>query len=417
MRKSLRLSFLLAGIALITTIAQSQADRFVYAITDIQSNGVNWNYLRKLDLQTGVFSQVLLNGIDVNQVAYDAVSKKEIQDYATASKYGFSTRPAFNSGVAAIAFDKKNNRLYYTPMFIDQLRYIDLKTMKVYYVTDKAFSGMTDRATDQSNIFTRMTIASDGYGYALSNDGKHLVRFSTGKKLSIENLGTLVDAPENKSASIHNACSSYGGDMIADNEGNLYIITARNNVYKVHIETKVATHLGTVRGLPANYTINGAAVDDNNKILVSSATSSETWFIVDHSTLEATAYRPAHEIWRSSDLANSNVLNTKKSSTAPQEIVARVAPSDLGSNKIQIYPNPVVNNQFTITFSELETGTYTMRISDVTGRNVMLRNIVINSEMQTETVRLDPASAKGVYLVTLNDRNNQAILVKKLMVQ
>jgi hypothetical protein len=417
MRKSLRLSSLLAGFALITIAAQSQADRFVYAITDIQTHGVNWNYLRKLDLQTGMFSQVLLNGIDVNQVAYDAASKKEIQDYPQASRYGFSTRPAFNSGVAAIAFDKKNNRLYYTPMFIDQLRYIDLKTMKVFYVTDKAFSGTADRASDQSNIFTRMTVAPDGYGYALSNDGKQLVRFSTGKKFSIENLGTLVDAPENKSASIHNACSSYGGDMIADNDGNLYVFTARNHVYKVHIETKVATYLGAVQGLPANYTINGAAVTEKNQILVSSATCNEAWHLVDANTLEAAPYQPAQDIWRSSDLANGNVLNTKKSSTPPQEIVSRTVPSGWGSNKIQIYPNPVVNNQFTITFSDLETGTYTMRISDVTGRQVILRNVVISSDMQTETVQLDPSSARGVYLVTLNDRNNQTLLVKKLIVQ
>ena len=89
-----------------------------------------------------------------------------------------------------------------------------------------------------------MTIADDGNGYALTNDGAHLIRFTTGKKLVITDLGMLADAPESKGVSIHSSCSSFGGDMIADNEGNLYVFSARNSVFKINIETKVATHLG-----------------------------------------------------------------------------------------------------------------------------------------------------------------------------
>ena len=42
--------------------------------------------------------------------------------------------------------------------------------------------------------------------------------------------------------------------MIADNDGNLYVFSARNYVFKVNIETRVATYLGTIKGLPANFT-------------------------------------------------------------------------------------------------------------------------------------------------------------------
>src|SRR5436189_2828650 len=103
----------------------------------------------------------------------------------------------FSTGVAAMAYDKKNNRLYFTPMFIDQLRYVDLKTMKVFYVTDLAFTGMPQKSSDQGNVVTRMVIASDGNGYAMTNDGAHLIRFTTGKKLAIADLGALVDDPSN----------------------------------------------------------------------------------------------------------------------------------------------------------------------------------------------------------------------------
>jgi hypothetical protein len=70
MRKNLRSLSLLLGTSLLTTLAFSQTDRFAYAITDIQKDGSNWSYLRKFDLRTSEYSQVLLNGIDDGQVAY-----------------------------------------------------------------------------------------------------------------------------------------------------------------------------------------------------------------------------------------------------------------------------------------------------------------------------------------------------------
>ena len=53
-------------------LASSQTDRFAYAITDINKEGANWSFLRKLDLKTGAFSDVLLNGNDASSLAYDA---------------------------------------------------------------------------------------------------------------------------------------------------------------------------------------------------------------------------------------------------------------------------------------------------------------------------------------------------------
>jgi hypothetical protein len=148
-------------------------------------------------------------------------------------RFGNLANAAFGTGVAALAYDRKHGRLYYTPMLIDDLRYIDLKTMNVYYV-GTGFAGEKVKAADQSNIITRMVIAEDGNGYALTNDGRHLIRFSTGKKLNITDLGSVVDAAENNTVSIHNSCSSFGGDMIADNDGNLFVFSARNNVFRIN---------------------------------------------------------------------------------------------------------------------------------------------------------------------------------------
>src|SRR5258708_31025307 len=168
MRKNLRYSTLTLGAALLIGSFTQAQDRFAYAITDVTQNTAAWTVLRKLNLQTGIYTDALLNGVDAKQVAYDAVSKKQI-DANTDARYANYSPIPFSTGVAAIAYDKKNNRLYYTPMFIDQLRYIDLKTMKLYYVTDQSFTGVANTHNDEANVVTRMAITPDGYGYAITN--------------------------------------------------------------------------------------------------------------------------------------------------------------------------------------------------------------------------------------------------------
>lgn len=418
MRKSLRFSSLLLGTVLLTTLAQSQSDRFAYAITDVQKDGATWSYLRKLDFRSGQFTDVILNGTDAKQLAFDATSKKELTSFNSETYRGFNLQPAFSSGVAAMAYDRKNNRLWYTPMFIDQLRYIDLRTMKVYYLATQDFTGMTKKSADQGNIITRMTIGDDGNGYAMTNDGAHLIRFSTGKKIVIEDLGMLADATESKGVSVHSSCSSFGGDMIADNEGHLYVFSARNYVFKVNIETRIATFVGTIKGLPSNFTTNGAAVTTDNKIMVGSAMDFTNYYIVNPKDWTATAY-PLTGGWRSSDLANSNLLNTSKPTKPLTEMAKGITPvaEDLQTKLVQVYPNPVVNDQFMIQFSKLEAGEYTIQVTDVMGRQVLQRIVNVSGEDQTETVKLNPASAKGFYLVNILDKTSKAVFSKKLIVQ
>jgi hypothetical protein len=98
-------------------LAISQTDRFAFAITDVNKEGANWSFLRKIDLKTGAFSEVILNGTDAAPLAFDAATKKQLTEPLKDARYGITANAAFGTGVAAIALDKKNNRLYYTPMF------------------------------------------------------------------------------------------------------------------------------------------------------------------------------------------------------------------------------------------------------------------------------------------------------------
>jgi hypothetical protein len=390
----------------------AQGDRFAYAITDLTKDGVGWNALRKLDLQTGTYSEVLLNGTDARRQSFDAGSKKELKQQPDA-KWGNLLQTPFSTGVAAAAYDRKHNRLYYTPMFVDQLRYIDLKTMQVFFVTGESFSGAGDMHNDEAKIITRMVIAPDGNGYAVSNDGTLFVRFSTGKKTTIEKLGSLVDDPANNGISIHNRCSSFGGDMIADDEGNLYILTARNHVFKVNTDNKVATHLGAIQNLPANFTVNGAVVDGDGNLLVSSAVDASSYYLVSPKDWSAAAYTGLTAVYRSSDLANSNFLSTAK----PKDFNLITAPTDKFAKLISVYPNPVTTNRIAVQFNKVPAGDYILELRDMLGRSVLQRKTTVSTQNQLQVLPLSEGNAKGLYMVKVFDAGKQAVFTQKIMVQ
>lgn len=409
MRKNLRHSTLtLFIIFLVNGFIYSQ-DRFAFAITDVNQNTANWTVLRKLNLQTGVYTDALLNGVDTKLAAFDATSKKQL-DAANLSE------TAFNTGVAALAYDKKNARIYYTPMFIDQLRYIDLNTMNVYYVTDQSFGGQVNKNNDNGKVISRMVIAPDGYGYAITNDATTFVRFSTGKKLIIEQLGTLVDDPANTGISVHNGCSSWGGDVVADDAGSLYLFSASNNVFRINTGTKVATWLGPMKGLPPGFTTNGVAVMDDGNLLAGSQAFSKSWYVIDPKSWQASEFKAPNGIYLTSDLANSNYLSTHIKTTE----IATIPQPDLStSNIVQLYPNPVSisDNQFKIQFNKLKAGDYTIELTDVTGKQVMMQKVSVVNEGQIQTIHIQQNTAQGIYLVKIRDIASKSVFTQKLVVQ
>jgi hypothetical protein len=415
MRKALPFAVLSASF-FVSTILYAQNDRFAYAITDLSKDGAGWNALRKIDLQTGQYSDILLNGANDKTVVFDAASKKQLSLKPDA-KYGVMLQSPFATGVAAAAYDRKHNRLYFTPMFVDQLRFIDLRTMKVYYVGEP-FTKLGSMHNDEGKIITRMVIAPDGYGYAISNDGNAFIRFSTGKKTTtIEHLGTLVDDATNNGISIHNRCSSFGGDMISDDKGNLFILTARNNVFMVNTESKVAKYVGNITGLEQNFTVNGAVVDGDGNLLVSSAVDGNTYYVVSPAGWKATPYKAANGIFRSSDLANSNFLSANRTMKPNGDIQRLIRPEEKYAKEISVYPNPVTASVIKLQFNKVPAGNYTVELRDVLGRTVMQKKISIEAENQIQELKLNRRNANGVYMVKLFDGLNQSVFTQKLVVQ
>jgi len=340
----------------------------------------------------------------------------------------------FATSSAAMAYDKKHDRLYYTPMTLNQLRYIDLKskTPKVYFFEDEAFGTSTPGA-DVGNQITRMVFASDGDGYALSNDANHLIRFTTGKNPVITDLGALTDDPAN-TKSVHSR-GGFGGDMIADASKNLYLITASRNVFKISIESKVATFAGTIKGLPQGFSTNGAMVEAGSKVIVCSSESAVGYYRFDLTTMQAEKVSTGQSVFNASDLANGNLAFDKKKkerkekeeevATESKQVttpliadVKQEAITDLASSKtISVYPNPITDGVAKISFDNLPAGKYQLQVLDMNGKLVLSKEVTVRNKMQIEELRLPSIVGKGNYLVKVFSEANAVNTSAKLLVQ
>lgn len=383
-----KLFFRLASITMLLHLnsVKGQPDHFAYAVTAVTRVGTEWIALRKLDTRTGEFGSILLN----------------------------LSQPASGISVAAIAYDRKSNRLYYTPMSIDQLRYIDLTTMESFSVSDQYFSKAGRYDSRNAGPINRMVIAPDDYGYTITNDGDHLIRFTTNGSQVLTDLGGLLDDPQNKEMTIHSFCANSGGDMVADDAGHLYLITGSNKVFKVDIATRIATYLATISGLPQKFTTSGVAVSaDGKQLLAGSSAYSDAYFIIDPETWDATPSGTIREIYESGDLANSNVLLTK---TTPGSTLF-ISKSPENANQVRIFPNPVLDDEVSIQFNGLQPGHYTIQLADALGKKVIQQKAAITGHIQTEILHIPGYTAQGFYYIRILDERNTVVATQKLVVE
>ncbi|HRO71006.1 MAG TPA: T9SS type A sorting domain-containing protein, partial [Chitinophagaceae bacterium] len=137
----------------------------------------------------------------------------------------------------------------------------------------------------------------------------------------------------------------------------------------------------------------------------------KSMYTVDSKTWAA---RPAQSLggWRTADLANSNLLNVRKS--VP---FVRLLPSqdEVDDGRVQVYPNPITNDQFTVQFN-LEGGKYRVEVKDALGRQVTQSQAAISGKGQTRTLNLPAATTKGFYLIKVIDEHNKTVYSKKVLV-
>jgi len=395
----------LAIAALLISSSSNAQKNTAFAVTGATKGNFTWNVIREIDLSTG----------EVLRTVYDPAVNKTINYKLAAGteKGNLSLHSATGSGVAAAAFDAVHNRLYFTNMRTNELMYFDFNSKDGNVVIDNSPAFNTGDKYDEANIITRMAFASDGTGYAITNDGKSLLRFTTGQKPVITNLGSLTDGKKNGTMSIHAQPTSWGGDMVGDAYGNMYLVTYRNHVFKINLKTRVADYLGQIKGVPADFTSNGMVVNNDGDVVVSSATMIDNYYKVNMSTLEAVAIKKNEDkLFNSSDLANSNLLYQKKG-----EINSFLISEVKNNQAISLYPNPVTNKTFTVQFNKVPAGRYNMLLTDASGRNVITKALNIALPGQVEKVTLPRASAGGVYVIKLTGGNSRLFYNDKVVVQ
>lgn len=396
-----------------------------FIITASGSSPLMYNRFSVVDISTGKSIDNLFDGSTVNYSmrnngfkSYQKCEQKNNDDAAVSPLGG---------SVACLAFDAKSNRLFYVPLQKSELRYMDLKE------SDPSFTCLENQSLnllhgkdDVANQITRMAIGADGFGYALSNDGEHLVKFSTTGTPVIQDLGVLIDNPKN-SVMVRSSCTSWGGDMVAGADGNLYLVALHNHVFKINPSTRKTDYIGAIKNLPAEYTSNGASVDENGDLLVSCGSSYGKNFApiykVKMTTLEASPVNMhINNLGNISDMASSNLL-FQKPATSSNEVVsaAKITAETIDASNetsISIFPNPIRGGKFQVRTANMkEKGEYKMILLDANGKPVLEGKMNLGLKTNTNTFTFPSQYAKGVYFVQIADAFNRTIFSQQLIVE
>ncbi len=395
-----------------TTLNAQTSSNSAYAITSEKIGSFEWTEVKMIDLATGSVSKNIFENSKGRYNVFDGRSLKPITISTDTSKEkeNYYKKP-FSGLSAACAYDKKSNRLYYTPMYINQLRYIDLsaKVPAVYLFQNETLSSAVDLDAEANQV-TRMVIAADGNGYALNNDGSHLVRFTTGEFPAITELGKLENAPGNGEVSISDPNTSWGGDLVSDANGNLYLITAHNYIFKIDVNKRIATFVEKIKDLAEGFTTNGAVVSEEGKLILSSANFIIGYYSVDPNTWTASLIPSKDQVFNTSDLANENFLFRT-------QLARSAVPGLVEAEKISIYPNPVSGNLFRVNFTNKKAGKYNVQLIDIAGKMVSDNSMTVSSAGHTGEVKVDPSLSKGMYLVKVLDNEHKAVFLKKIIIE
>jgi len=202
--------------------------------------------------------------------------------------------------------------------------------------------------------------------------------------------------------------------MIADAFGKLYVISASHSVFSIDVNSRIATYMGTIQGLPVNYTTNAAAVNDEGNVVVASANMFDGYYSFKMSDLKAVKMEGSDMTYNTSDFANANLLFQKEAASLLNSKVVPVATAPVDA---KVFPNPVTNSSFNVLFDNQAEGNYTIILTDIAGRNILSKKVNITSGTQSEKINMSRGMAHGVYVVRVINQNQEVVINEKIVVQ
>jgi hypothetical protein len=196
------------------------------------------------------------------------------------------------------------------------------------------------------------------------------------------------------------------------------VISANHNVYSIDTRSRVATFTGTITGLPANYTTNGAVVDDGGNIVVSSANVFVGLYKVNFKELKAVKIPSDEKAFNASDMANGNFLLQQEADAITKFDLSNAILPKLAEDAIaRVYPNPVTSNQFNVLFENQKAGRYTILLTDIAGKVLQSKVVNVVKDGQVEALRFANKVTRGTYLVKVVSENKVAAFSEKVIVQ
>lgn len=286
----------------------------------------------------------------------------------------------FNPLTASIAFDSSRNQLVIMPMNQPELILIDGLTQQTSAVDISNIVMISP--CDEGTYFTRMT-SLNGKVYALNNKGSDLIEFDlTSKK--VKNIGSVIFPTDEKLA-------IYGGDLVADSNGNLILISVNGSVFEINMTSKIANLKGKISGLPNEYTVNGASVNPDGTIRLANA-QGKGKYSVSLDNLQA--------IYQGNDVPTYDLASDIK-----------IGEHNL-KNELVLFPNEVVNGILNIKNLK-NTNEVSLEIYDLFSNKVYNKKQSLNDTQQilSFSVNLKP----GIYLAKVINKNGKELVAKKII--
>lgn len=369
--------------------ANSFAQQDFFGLVGKNTPNIVFNDFRALDPERGVSGEIFLNA-DSKPNIFSQVQNRNVAE----EKTGYNHAQA--SAMATLAFDGKNS-LVYMPMYSSNIYAINTKTKEITLVESNV---VKTSACDLGSHFTRMTLASDGKIYALTNSGSQLLQISkTGSGFSVQDLGKISDDAGNGEMLISKINTGYGGDMVADSNKNLYVFSASGNVFKISLADKKALFIGKLKGLPEKYTLNGSAVNVKGEVLVASA-NGNGFYKVDLQNLQAEPLNQNQNL-HIYDLASSYLLSEK-------QIAGAV------SKNTDVYPTNVTQGFTNVYFGENLKQQVSVEILDAAGNRID-QKLYLAEPNTLQQIDLSKLST-GWYLININNVEGKNLLTKKIIV-
>lgn len=385
--------FLLPVVFALTAI-QTNAQE-IFAITGKQVPQIVFNDLRALDLNKGTSGEIFFTAESSSKIFSQTLQANFEEIKSSASN-------AQTPSMASLAFDKTNNSLVFVPMFSSNVYVMNMRTKQITLVENNAVKSV--QCNVDSHI-TRMAATKDGSIYAMSNSGSQLIKISSDNgRYAVQDLGAIKDISASAEMSLSKMVTGYGGDMIADAEGNLYVFSAFNNVFKINVRNLTSEFMGTLSGLPEKYTVNGAAVNLDGNVIVGNARG-EGLYEINFKTLEAKAIAGDFKM-PIYDLASPYFLNDNTTSTTTNVYTG-----------IEIYPTKVNQQFFNIKINnEKVKGNLKVELADYMGNKLMKQNINVVRNNSEFKIDLNKYNA-GVYIVNISDKSGNTIYSTKIVIE